>query len=154
MDNTQESVRYNKYPPTYLLKWVGGLCFLQISVITILDMGWASKKDCYPFIFTNIKGPILVKEEDMDTYIRNHEDDFIAKPKNPCQSNPAEDYLNYSTQIPTGWIGSVPPKYMITGLLWRNRSRTSKVEKSEFNFCVISLCDEPHIRRTHPHVLV
>ena len=37
-------------------------------------MGWASKKDCYPFIFTNIKGPILVKEEDMDTYIRNHED--------------------------------------------------------------------------------
>ena len=26
--------------------------------------------DSYPFIFTNIKGPILVKEEDMDTYIR------------------------------------------------------------------------------------
>lgn len=35
--------------------------------------------DCYPFIFTNIKGPILVKEEDMDTYIRNHEDDFIGQ---------------------------------------------------------------------------
>lgn len=35
--------------------------------------------DSYPFIFTNIKGPILVKEEDMDTYIRNHEDDFISQ---------------------------------------------------------------------------
>ena len=35
--------------------------------------------DCYPFIFTNIKGPILVKEEDMDAYIRNHEDDFIGQ---------------------------------------------------------------------------
>ncbi len=35
--------------------------------------------DCYPFIFTNIKGPILVKEEDMDTYIRSHEDDFIGQ---------------------------------------------------------------------------
>lgn len=35
--------------------------------------------DCYPFIFTNIKGPIFVKEEDMDTYIRNHEDDFIGQ---------------------------------------------------------------------------
>jgi hypothetical protein len=35
--------------------------------------------DCYPFIFTNIKGPILVKEEDMDTYIRNHKDDFIGQ---------------------------------------------------------------------------
>lgn len=35
--------------------------------------------DCYPFIFTNIKGPILVKEEDMDTYIRNHGDDFIGQ---------------------------------------------------------------------------
>lgn len=35
--------------------------------------------DSYPFIFTNIKGPILVKEEDMDTYIRNHEDDFIGQ---------------------------------------------------------------------------
>ena len=35
--------------------------------------------DCYPFIFTNIKGPILVKEEDMDAYIRSHEDDFISQ---------------------------------------------------------------------------
>lgn len=42
-----------------------------------------------------------------------------AKPRNPCQSNSAEDCLNYSTLIPTGWIGSVPPKYMITGVLWR-----------------------------------
>lgn len=42
-----------------------------------------------------------------------------AKPRNPCQENPAKDYLNYSTLIPTGWIGSVPPKYMITGVLWR-----------------------------------
>lgn len=53
--------------------------------------------DCYPFIFTNIKGPILVKEEDMDAYIRNHEDDLSAKRKNPCQENPAKDYSNYST---------------------------------------------------------
>lgn len=35
--------------------------------------------DCYPFIFTNIKGPILVKEEDMDAYIRSHEEDFIGQ---------------------------------------------------------------------------
>lgn len=35
--------------------------------------------DSYPFFFTNIKGPILVKEEDMDAYIRNHEDDFIGQ---------------------------------------------------------------------------
>ena len=39
----------------------------------------AVQKDCYPFIFTNIKGPILVKEEDMDAYIRSHEDDFIGQ---------------------------------------------------------------------------
>ena len=32
-------------------------------------------KDCYPFIFTKI----LVKEEDMDAYIRSHEDDFIGQ---------------------------------------------------------------------------
>lgn len=32
--------------------------------------------DCYPFIFTNIKGPVLVKEEDMDTYIKSHEKGF------------------------------------------------------------------------------
>lgn len=38
-----------------------------------------TQDDCYPFIFTNIKGPILVKEEDMDTYIRSHEDDFIGQ---------------------------------------------------------------------------
>lgn len=36
-----------------------------------------------------------------------------AKPRNPCQSNPAEDYLNYSTLIPTGWNYNIPPKYMI-----------------------------------------
>ena len=30
-----------------------------------------------------------------------------AKLKNPCQENPTKDYLNYSTLIPTGWIGSV-----------------------------------------------
>ena len=29
------------------------------------------------------------------------------KPRKPCQENPAKDYLNYSTLIPTGWIGSV-----------------------------------------------
>lgn len=32
--------------------------------------------DCYPFIFTNIKGPVLVKEEDMDAYIISHEKGF------------------------------------------------------------------------------
>lgn len=37
------------------------------------------QKECYPFIFTNIKGPILVKEEDIDAYIRSHEDDFIGQ---------------------------------------------------------------------------
>lgn len=46
--------------------------------------------DCSPFIFTNIKGPILVKEEDIDAYIRNHEDDFIGQaeeslPRKSCQ---------------------------------------------------------------------
>lgn len=35
--------------------------------------------DSYPFIFTNIKGPILVKEEDMNAYIRSHEEDFIGQ---------------------------------------------------------------------------
>lgn len=49
-----------------------------------------TQDDCYPFIFTNIKGPILVKEEDMDAYIRNHEDDFIGQaeeslPRKSCQ---------------------------------------------------------------------
>lgn len=45
--------------------------------------------DSYPFIFTNIKGPILVKEEDMDTYIRNHEDDFIGQAE---ESLPIKSY--------------------------------------------------------------
>ena len=36
-----------------------------------------------------------------------------AKPKNPYQENPAKDYLNYSTLIPTGWNYNIPPKYMI-----------------------------------------
>ena len=40
--------------------------------------------DCYPFIFTNIKGSIFVKEEDMDAYLKSHEDDFIGQ---------AEEYL-------------------------------------------------------------
>ena len=49
-----------------------------------------TQDDCYPFIFTNIKGPILVKEEDMDAYIRSHEDDFIGQaeeslPRKSCQ---------------------------------------------------------------------
>lgn len=56
-----------KNPPTYFLKRVGGFLFQY------------KYDDSYPFIFTNIKGPILVKEEDMDTYIRNHEDDFIGQ---------------------------------------------------------------------------
>ncbi len=67
-----------------------------------------TQDDCYPFIFTNIKGPILVKEEDMDAYIRNHEDDFIGQAEDPYQENPAKDYLNYSTLIPTGWNYKIP----------------------------------------------
>lgn len=39
--------------------------------------------DCYPFIFTNIKGPILVEEEDMDAYLKSHEDDFIGQAEDP-----------------------------------------------------------------------
>lgn len=42
--------------------------------------------DCYPFIFTNVKGPILVKEEDMDTYVKSHEDDFIGQAEEPLPS--------------------------------------------------------------------
>ena len=37
-----------------------------------------------------------------------------GKPRNPYQSNHAEDYLNYSTLIPTGWNYNIPPKYMIS----------------------------------------
>ena len=64
--------------PTNFFKRVGAICF---SIRC---------DDCYPFIFTNIKGPILVKEEDMDAYIRNHEDDFIGQaeeslPRKSCQ---------------------------------------------------------------------
>ena len=49
-----------------------------------------TQDDSYPFIFTNIKGPILVKKEDMDTYIRSHKDDFIGQaeeslPRKSCQ---------------------------------------------------------------------
>ena len=36
-------------------------------------------EDYSPFNFTNIKDPIFVKVEEMDTYIRNHEDDFIGQ---------------------------------------------------------------------------
>ena len=36
-----------------------------------------------------------------------------VKPRNPCQSNSAEDCLNYSTLIPTGLNYNIPPKYMI-----------------------------------------
>lgn len=39
--------------------------------------------DCYPFIFTNIKGPILVEEEDMDAYLKSHEEDFIGQAEDP-----------------------------------------------------------------------
>lgn len=71
-----------------------------------------------------------------------------VKPRNPCQSNPAEDYLNYSAQIPTGLNYNIPPKYMITGLPWRYRSRTRRKWNSRNSiFCVISLYYELHIRR-------
>ena len=53
--------------------------------------------DCYPFIFTNIKGPILVKEEDMDAISETTKMTSSDKPRNPYQENPAKDYLNYST---------------------------------------------------------
>ena len=33
----------------------------------------------YPIIFTNIKDSVLVKEEDLDAYIRGHEDDFFRQ---------------------------------------------------------------------------
>ena len=36
-------------------------------------------KGLLPFHFPNIKGPILVKEEDMEAYIRSHEEDFIGQ---------------------------------------------------------------------------
>ena len=59
--------------------------------------------DSYPFIFTNIKGPILVKEEDMDTYIRNHEDDFIGQVE---ESLPRKSYqrLFELFYIDTDWL--------------------------------------------------
>lgn len=59
--------------------------------------------DSYPFIFTNIKGPILVKEEDMDTYIRNHEDDFIGQVE---ESLPRKSYqrLFELFDIDTDWL--------------------------------------------------
>ena len=56
-----------------------------------------TQDDCYPFIFTNIKGPILVKEEDMELISEATKMTSSAKPRNPCQENPAKDYLNYST---------------------------------------------------------
>ena len=59
--------------------------------------------DSYPFIFTNIKGPILVKEEDMGTYIRNHEDDFIGQVE---ESLPRKSYqrLFELFDIDTDWL--------------------------------------------------
>ena len=59
--------------------------------------------DSYPFIFTNIKGPILLKEEDMDTYIRNHEDDFIGQVE---ESLPRKSYqrLFELFDIDTDWL--------------------------------------------------
>jgi hypothetical protein len=59
--------------------------------------------DCYPFIFTNIKGPILVKEEDMNAYIRNHEDDFIGQVE---ESLPRKSYqrLFELFDIDTDWL--------------------------------------------------
>jgi len=59
--------------------------------------------DSYPFIFTNIKDPILVKEEDMDTYIRNHEDDFIGQVE---ESLPRKSYqrLFELFDIDTDWL--------------------------------------------------
>ena len=59
--------------------------------------------DCYPFIFTNIKGPILVKEEDMDAYIRSHEDDFIGQVE---ESLPRKSYqrLFELFDIDTDWL--------------------------------------------------
>ena len=59
--------------------------------------------DSYPFIFTNIKGPILVNEEDMDAYIRSHEDDFICQAE---ESLPRKSYqrLFELFDIDTDWL--------------------------------------------------
>ena len=59
--------------------------------------------DCYPFIFTNIKGPILVKEEDMNAYIRSHEEDFIGQAE---ESLPRKSYqrLFELFDIDTDWL--------------------------------------------------
>ena len=68
-----------------------------------------------------------------------------AKPKNPCQSNPAEDCLNYSTQIPTGWNYNIPPKYMIYKCTLAVRNL-----KSLFTIRVIlPLQNHSHYRRSH-----
>ena len=52
--------------------------------------------DSYPFIFTNIKGPILVRRKIRILISEAMKKTSSVKPKNPCQSNPAGDYLNYS----------------------------------------------------------
>jgi hypothetical protein len=59
--------------------------------------------DSYPFIFTNIKGPILVNEEDMDAYIRSHEDDFICQAE---ESLPIKSFrrLFELFDIDTDWL--------------------------------------------------
>ena len=68
-----------------------------------------------------------------------------AKRKNPCQENPAKDYLNYSTLIPTGWNYNIPPKYMIYECTLAVRNL-----KSLFTIRVIlPLQNHSHYRRSH-----
>lgn len=62
-----------------------------------------TQDDCYPFIFTNIKGPILVKEEDMDTYIRSHEDDFIGQAEEPLPRKSCQRLFELF-DIDTDWL--------------------------------------------------
>ncbi len=68
-----------------------------------------------------------------------------AKPRNHCQSNPAKDYLNYSTLIPTGWNYNIPTKYMICECTLAVRNL-----KSLFTIRVIlPLQNHSHYRRSH-----
>ncbi len=58
--------------------------------------------DCYPFMFTNIKGPIFVEEDDMDAYIKSHEDDFIGQAEQPLPSKSCTklfEFFNIDTDL-------------------------------------------------------
>ena len=52
----------------------------------------------------------------MDAYIRKHEDDFIGQAEESLPIKSCRRLFELF-DIDTDWIGSVPPKYMITGVL-------------------------------------